>query len=122
MNAFEKILKDFENIPREQKNNINEVKEKTTSDSFKNMTEGFESISKDTASEDSKDDGQQEKGTDIVKEKKAIKDMRRLLALLEKRIIGKLDEKDTQEIHDNARQWVESIAVLRKYVETTGIK
>lgn len=85
MNVFEEMLKGFENIPREERSNI-------------------------------------EKDTDNTKEQKAIKDMRRLLVLLEKRIMGKLDEKDTRGIHNHAEQWMESIAVLREYIQESELK
>lgn len=51
-----------------------------------------------------------------LKELQAIKEMRKLLYFMEKKIKGQLEEKEKKEIKENAEHFEESIDVLRKYI------
>lgn len=98
--AYEDMLKQFNNIPRK-----------------KSADSSVKSDLKET------EDNMQMDGTaKNMREQKAIKDMRRLLVFLEKSIVGKIEEKDLQEIQDNTEQWLKSIDVLRNYIEVSGMK
>ena len=98
------------------------MKNETAVSAYEEMLEGYEKIPRDTAEKSSKGSVQQGESAENKKEQKAIKDMRRLLVLLEKSIIGNQDEKDKRELRDNAKQWTESIAVLKEYIEVSEAK
>lgn len=98
------------------------MKNETAVSAYEEMLEGYEKIPRDTAEKSSKGSVQQGEPAENKKEQKAIKDMRRLLVLLEKSIIGNQDEKDKRELRDNAKQWTESIAVLKEYIEVSEAK
>lgn len=94
--SYEEMLRGFHNIPR--KATIG----KSVAESFPQSVKPEKCV---------------DKSEEKAREKKAVKDMKRLLVLLEKSMIGETNEKDLQEI-TNTGQWLESIAVLKEYVET----
>ena len=94
--SYEDMLKGFNNIPR--------------------MAETGKSIAKNN-SQSMKSDKWTDKSDEKTKEKQAVKDMKRLLVLMEKSIIGEISDKELHEI-TNTGQWLESIAVLKEYIAT----
>lgn len=98
------------------------MKNETAVSAYEEMLEGYEKIPRDTAEKSSVGGVQQGESAENKKERKAIKDMRRLLVLLEKSIIGNQGEKDKRELRDNIKQWMESIAVLEEYIEVSEAK
>lgn len=98
--SYETVLEDFNNIPRKA-----EARKSTVKDSSQSM----------------KSERCVDKNDEKTKEKQAVKDMKRLLVLMEKSVIGEISDKELQEIADTGK-WLESIAVLKEYVETLGNK
>lgn len=98
--SYEDMLKGFNTIPRK--------------------AETGKSISKNSL-QSMKSDKSAEKNDERTKEKQAVKDMKRLLVLMEKSIIGEISDKELHEIASTGR-WLGSIAVLKEYVETLCIK
>ena len=52
-----------------------------------------------------------------TREIQAIGDVRQLLSFMEKKILGQLTEEDTKRAEENERKWMESIQILREYIE-----
>ncbi len=98
--SYEDMLKGFNTIPRK--------------------AETGKSISKNSL-QSMKSDKSADKNDERTKEKQAVKDMKRLLVLMEKSIIGEISDKELHEIASTER-WLGSIAVLKEYVETLCIK
>ncbi len=98
--SYEDMLKGFNTIPRK--------------------AETGKSISKNSL-QSMKSDKSADKNDERTKEKQAVKDMKRLLVLMEKSIIGEISDKDLHEIVSTER-WLGSIAVLKEYVKTLCIK
>ncbi len=94
--SYEDMLRGFNNIPR--------------------MAETGKSVAKNS-SQSMKSDKSADKNDERTKEKQAVKDMKRLLVLMEKSIIGEISDMELHEI-TNTGQWLESIAVLKEYIAT----
>lgn len=52
----------------------------------------------------------------VSQEEKAIKDMHKLLDYIDKKIKGTLTEQDKKEICANAKNWKESMELLKNYI------
>lgn len=94
MEDLKAFLASYETIPREMKEESGENQNGNTS---------AEEASKQTR-----------------REKEAIREIRRMLNLIEKRIDGCMEEKDRQEIRDSRARWMESIQVLREVASGSG--
>lgn len=51
------------------------------------------------------------------KELRAIKNVRQMLSYMEKKVMNQLTEKDKKRVSEKEKIWLESIEVLREYIE-----
>lgn len=97
-NAFtdlaSKMLDDYKKIPRDEKLS-KEASEKVKEEIRKSM-------------------GGQSNVTEKSKEILAVQDMRELLDLIEKKVLGKLTDQDQELMRKKVKQWEKSINLLKK--------
>ena len=114
----DKLLKTFEEIPREKQDRGVSVEETGRKRAEKDIDRLLETY-KEVPREGQKKPGQVlEDANGRQKEEQAIRDMRRILYFIEKKIRGTLAEADQQEIKASTEQWEESMKVLCKYAES----
>lgn len=96
-NAFtslaEKILDDYKKIPRDVKS-AEEISEKKKEEIQERM-------------------GDKSNVTEKSKEELAVQDMREVLDFIEKKVSGKLTDRDEKIIKEKSKQWRKSISILR---------
>lgn len=110
-----KMLGSYEEIPREGQKKSNPAKENSLEMPKSDLEKMMNSYEKVPREEQKKTDPVQKKTEGIVKEVKAIQDMRRILYLLEKKIRGTLAEADKQEIRESMERWEGSMEILCEY-------
>lgn len=111
------FLKSFKEIPRaEQKVGKDSAKE-SDSKQGKDMDKLLGTYEKIPREKKEKTDMALNADKETSKEELAIRDMRRILYFLEKKVRGTLAESDEQEIKASREQWENSMKILCEYAE-----
>ena len=111
------ILKSFGELPREKQEKKGFGREsgwKEPENDTEILRESYGKTKRETHMEAVSASGDE---TGTFREEKAIRDMRRVLYFMEKKVRGVLSETDRQEIRDSMEQWADSVEVLHQYVE-----
>lgn len=106
MSFTDEMLRSFEELPRETGEGKDSGRES-----------GRKALGTEASTADVEAVSAPGKGEGTSREEKAIRDMRRVLFFLEKKVRGTLSGADRQEIRDSTEEWTESMEVLRRYVE-----